>query len=133
MEKLLEAGDSSDGRLSKPCGKYDLLVYYSSPKTEALPESNPSSPCSSSRIDDFSSCNAVNSNDLHVGQVNTEEKPTIATKSIECVTTIIFDDEDLLLGSIPYNHPLFMTSYIRGQKVNKILIDGGSAVNILPL
>ncbi|KAL0455678.1 UNVERIFIED_CONTAM: hypothetical protein Slati_0907000 [Sesamum latifolium] len=51
----------------------------------------------------------------------------------ECLSTIIFTDEDLLLGSKPHNHPLFVTGYAREQKVNKILIDGGSAVNMLPL
>ncbi|KAI3457318.1 hypothetical protein Pfo_013981 [Paulownia fortunei] len=35
--------------------------------------------------------------------------------------------------SKPHNRPLFITGYTREQKVNRILIDGGSAVNILPL
>ncbi|KAK4381161.1 hypothetical protein Sango_2995100 [Sesamum angolense] len=42
-------------------------------------------------------------------------------------------DEDLLLGSKPHNRPLFVAGYAREQNVNRILIDGGSAVNILPL
>ncbi|KAL0394733.1 UNVERIFIED_CONTAM: hypothetical protein Slati_4439500 [Sesamum latifolium] len=42
-------------------------------------------------------------------------------------------DEDLLLGSKPHNLLLFVARYAREQKVNRILIDGGSAVNILPL
>ncbi|KAL0293933.1 UNVERIFIED_CONTAM: hypothetical protein Scaly_3132800 [Sesamum calycinum] len=49
------------------------------------------------------------------------------------MSTITFTDEDLLLGSKPYNRPLFVAGYVREQKVNRILIDGGSAVNILPL
>ncbi|KAI3472363.1 hypothetical protein Pfo_031104 [Paulownia fortunei] len=42
-------------------------------------------------------------------------------------------DEDFLFGSKPHNRPLFITGYTREQKVNRILIDGGSTVNILPL
>ncbi|KAL0437808.1 UNVERIFIED_CONTAM: hypothetical protein Sradi_0488700 [Sesamum radiatum] len=49
------------------------------------------------------------------------------------MSTITFTDEDLLLGSKPHNRPLFVVGYVREQKVNRILIDGGSAVNILPL
>jgi len=45
---------------------------------------------------------------------------------------VTFTDDDLLLGSKPHNHPLFVTEYIRGQMVKQILVDGGSAVNILP-
>ncbi|KAK4381111.1 hypothetical protein Sango_2999200 [Sesamum angolense] len=51
----------------------------------------------------------------------------------DCMSTITFTDEDLLLGSKPHNHPLFIVGYVREQKVNRILIDGESAVNILPL
>ncbi|KAL0303485.1 UNVERIFIED_CONTAM: hypothetical protein Sradi_6216600 [Sesamum radiatum] len=51
----------------------------------------------------------------------------------DCMSTITFTDEDLLLGSKPHNRPLFVAGYVREQKVNRILIDGGSAVNILPL
>ncbi|KAL7126395.1 hypothetical protein ABFS83_14G183900 [Erythranthe nasuta] len=49
------------------------------------------------------------------------------------MSTMTFADEDLLLGSKPHNRPLFVAGYAREQKVNRILIDGGSAVNILPL
>ncbi|KAL0458912.1 UNVERIFIED_CONTAM: hypothetical protein Slati_0518400 [Sesamum latifolium] len=51
----------------------------------------------------------------------------------DCMSTITFTDEDLLLGSKPHNRPLFIAGYVREQKVNRILIDGGSAVNILQL
>ncbi|KAK4400679.1 hypothetical protein Sango_1174000 [Sesamum angolense] len=49
------------------------------------------------------------------------------------MSTITFTNEDLLLGSKPHNRPLFVVGYVREQKVNRILIDGGSTVNILPL
>ncbi|KAM1019342.1 hypothetical protein ACFX13_041430 [Malus domestica] len=45
---------------------------------------------------------------------------------------INFTDEDLLLGSKPQNHLLFICGYIREHKVNRMLVDGGSAINIMP-
>ncbi|KAL0394450.1 UNVERIFIED_CONTAM: hypothetical protein Slati_4411200 [Sesamum latifolium] len=51
----------------------------------------------------------------------------------EYMSIIIFTDEDLLLGSKPHNRPLFVVGYAREQKMTRILIDGGSTVNILPL
>ena len=48
-------------------------------------------------------------------------------------SSISFTDDDRLLGSKIHNRPLFVTGYIREQEVNRILIDGGSAVNFLPL
>ncbi|KAM1358731.1 hypothetical protein ACFX15_044968 [Malus domestica] len=56
----------------------------------------------------------------------------------ECATccaiedAIHFTDEDLLLGSKPHNHPLFVSGYVREHKVNRMLVDGGSAINIMP-
>ncbi|KAM2785537.1 hypothetical protein PS2_006533 [Malus domestica] len=41
-------------------------------------------------------------------------------------------DEDLLLGSKPHNHHLFVSWYVREHKVNRMLVDGGSAINIMP-
>ena len=37
-----------------------------------------------------------------------------------------------MLGSKLHNHPLYVSGYAREQKIDRILIDGGSAVNILP-
>ncbi|KAL0416551.1 UNVERIFIED_CONTAM: hypothetical protein Slati_3487000, partial [Sesamum latifolium] len=51
----------------------------------------------------------------------------------DCMSIITFTDEDLLLGSKFHNRPLCVTGYVREQKVNRILIDEGSAVNILRL
>ncbi|KAH6831489.1 hypothetical protein C2S53_010419 [Perilla frutescens var. hirtella] len=49
------------------------------------------------------------------------------------ISAITFTDEDLQLGSDPHNRPLFMSGYACEKLINRILIDGGSAVNILPL
>ena len=37
-----------------------------------------------------------------------------------------------MLGSKPHNRPLYVSGYAREQKIDRILIDRGSAVNILP-
>ena len=55
-----------------------------------------------------------------------------AAQYVACNTTITFSDDDLLLCSKPHNNPLFVTGYIREQKVKRILVDGGSVVNIMP-
>ena len=49
-----------------------------------------------------------------------------------CRDKMMFIDEDLLLGSKPHNQPLFVSGYTRGERVSRILIDDGSAVNIMP-
>ncbi|KAA0057579.1 uncharacterized protein E6C27_scaffold497G00510 [Cucumis melo var. makuwa] len=49
-----------------------------------------------------------------------------------CCMLISFSDEDLLLGSKLHNRPLYVSGYVREQKLNQILIDNGSVVNILP-
>ncbi|KAL0345812.1 UNVERIFIED_CONTAM: hypothetical protein Sradi_4412500 [Sesamum radiatum] len=51
---------------------------------------------------------------------------------VSCCAALSFTDEDLLLGSKLHNRPLFVLEFIQEQRVNRILIDGGSAVNIMP-
>ncbi|XP_074266017.1 uncharacterized protein LOC141588475 [Silene latifolia] len=53
-------------------------------------------------------------------------------KCVVCNAALAFTDEDLLLGSKLHNRPLFVSAYIRERKVGRILVDGGSAVNIMP-
>jgi len=50
-----------------------------------------------------------------------------------CITEISFNDEDLLVGSKLYNLSLFIKRYVDEKMMNRILMDDGSAVNILPL
>ena len=50
----------------------------------------------------------------------------------KCCVAITFIDNDLQLGSKPYNRPLFVIGYIREQNITRSLIDEGSAVNIMP-
>ncbi|KAL0458408.1 UNVERIFIED_CONTAM: hypothetical protein Slati_0468000 [Sesamum latifolium] len=75
------------------------------------------------------SCNVVHGDDIEDELLEKED----SSDTDDCMSTITFTDEDLLLGSKPHNRPLFVTKYVCEQKVNRILIDGGSAVNILPL
>ena len=49
-----------------------------------------------------------------------------------CSPDLTFTDEDLLLGSKPHNRSLYVFGYAREQRIERILVDGGSAVNILP-
>ena len=50
-----------------------------------------------------------------------------------CDTKITFTDNDLLFGETLYNHPLYMVGHVLEKKINRILIDEGSGVNILPI
>ena len=52
---------------------------------------------------------------------------------VACMVAITFNDDDLLLGSMPHNRPLFIFGYARERKINRILLDRGSIINILPL
>ncbi|BFG37667.1 hypothetical protein CerSpe_239410 [Prunus speciosa] len=54
--------------------------------------------------------------------------------AICCATcaSITFTNEDLLLGSKPHNHPLFVSGYVREQKLSCMLVDGGSASCLCP-
>ncbi|KAL0349907.1 UNVERIFIED_CONTAM: hypothetical protein Sradi_4139900 [Sesamum radiatum] len=78
------------------------------------------------------SCNATHGDNITSNEDTLFEKED-SSDTDDCMSTITFTDEDLLLGSKPHNRPLFVAGYVREQKVNRILIDGGSAVNILPL
>ncbi|KAA0051630.1 ty3-gypsy retrotransposon protein [Cucumis melo var. makuwa] len=58
--------------------------------------------------------------------------PTVTYESTSYFMSIDFSDEDLLLGSKLHNRPLYVSGYVREQRVDRILIDNGSAVNIMP-
>ncbi|XP_012849590.1 PREDICTED: uncharacterized protein LOC105969382 [Erythranthe guttata] len=78
------------------------------------------------------SCNTIIEKEI-AASGTTPSSNEVCTVIVKCMSTMTFADEDLLLGSKPHNRPLFVAGYAREQKVNRILIDGGSAVNILPL
>ncbi|KAL0315075.1 UNVERIFIED_CONTAM: hypothetical protein Scaly_2892900 [Sesamum calycinum] len=78
------------------------------------------------------SCNARHGDNITSNE-DTLFKQEDSSDADDCMSTITFTDEDLLLESKTHNHPLFVAGYVCEQKVNRILIGGGSAVNILPL
>ncbi|KAL0297869.1 UNVERIFIED_CONTAM: hypothetical protein Sangu_3175500 [Sesamum angustifolium] len=82
--------------------------------------------------DNKDSCNATHRDNITSNEDTLFEKED-SSDTDDCMSTITFTDEDLLLGSKPHNRPLFVAGYVREQKVNRILIDGGSVINILPL
>ncbi|XP_050939332.1 uncharacterized protein LOC127148938 [Cucumis melo] len=43
--------------------------------------------------------------------------------------SIDFSDEDLLLGSKLHNRPLYVSGYVQEQRVERILVDNGSAIH----
>jgi len=61
-----------------------------------------------------------------------KELVKLLTQCVTCNTTIAFINNDLLLRSKPHNSLLFVTGYIRGENVKCILVDGGSAINLMP-
>ncbi|KAA0048245.1 uncharacterized protein E5676_scaffold265G001560 [Cucumis melo var. makuwa] len=58
--------------------------------------------------------------------------PTATYESTPYCMSIDFSDEDLLLGSKLHNRPLYVSGYVREQRVDRIFIDNGSTVNIMP-
>ncbi|KAL0393045.1 UNVERIFIED_CONTAM: hypothetical protein Sradi_2527300 [Sesamum radiatum] len=78
------------------------------------------------------SCNAMHGDNITSNEDTLFEKED-SSDANDFMSTITFTDEDLLLGSKPHNRPLFVAGYVREQKVNRILIDRGFTVNILPL
>ncbi|XP_051132648.1 uncharacterized protein LOC127252498 [Andrographis paniculata] len=57
----------------------------------------------------------------------------VGDKSSEECAMITFTDEYLMLGSKPHNRPLLVVVYIHEQRISQIFLDGGAAVNVLPL
>ena len=52
---------------------------------------------------------------------------------LECSETVTFTDDDMMLGEKLHNRPLFVSGDLAGERIGRILLDPGSAVNILPL
>ena len=45
---------------------------------------------------------------------------------------VTFGDKDMCAEMPAHNRPLYITGLIHGVKISRILVDGGSAVNLLP-
>lgn len=68
------------------------------------------------------------SNEVNQVEMRSSE-PTYA----ECLALITFTDDYLQPGLIKHKRPLFISGYLNGLEITRIMIDGGSAVNLLPL
>ncbi|KAL0295546.1 UNVERIFIED_CONTAM: hypothetical protein Scaly_3100100 [Sesamum calycinum] len=77
-------------------------------------------------------CNVIHEDNITSDEDTLFEKEDFSDAD-NCMSTITLTNEDLLLGSKSHNRPLFVAGYVREQKVNRILIDGGFAVNILSM
>ncbi|KAH0738086.1 hypothetical protein KY290_036791 [Solanum tuberosum] len=74
-------------------------------------------------------------------EISSIMSPSSSEKPIEpsskeahaCDTKITFTDNNLLFGETLHNHPLYIVGRMLEKKKNRILIDEGSVVNILPI
>ncbi|MGV8048474.1 hypothetical protein PJP07_30190, partial [Mycobacterium kansasii] len=62
----------------------------------------------------------------------TEMKNERHREQADCLQVISFSDNDLI-SEAEHNRPLMIEGYICGKKIKRIMIDNGSAVNLLPL
>lgn len=60
-------------------------------------------------------------------------KPTSLEMHTSCMACITFDDKDRQLGAALHNRPLYVTGMLANVRVSRIMLDCGSAVNVLPL
>ena len=71
------------------------------------------------------------------GQVDPIEVDEVLSSPLNwcaaCMACITFSDEDLYLGSANHNRPFYVIDMIGDRRINHILLDCGSAVNLLSL
>ncbi|TYK02888.1 uncharacterized protein E5676_scaffold968G00270 [Cucumis melo var. makuwa] len=79
-------------------------------------------------------CHAINATEEESISLtaSSSSAPTATYESTPYCISIDFSDEDLLLGSKLHNRPLYVSGYVREQRVDRILVDNGLAVNIMP-
>ncbi|KAA0056061.1 ty3-gypsy retrotransposon protein [Cucumis melo var. makuwa] len=70
-------------------------------------------------------------NTLLDSRATSSSAPIVTYESTPYCMSIDFSDEDLLLGSKLHNRPLYVSGYVREQRVDRILIDNGSGANII--
>ncbi|KAI5317664.1 hypothetical protein L3X38_037371 [Prunus dulcis] len=78
---------------------------------------------------------AVKSPDLYKSCFKSIDVHTTETSKFcaLCLAAITFGEEDFLLGSKFHNRPLYVTGEVGGTIINRILLDCGSTVNLIPL
>jgi hypothetical protein len=58
------------------------------------------------------------------------QEALFTAKRAACIN---FTDDDLLIGTVDHNRPLYITGNCGEQKIGRILVDVGSSINIMPL
>ncbi|CAL2227449.1 unnamed protein product [Prunus armeniaca] len=78
---------------------------------------------------------ALTSPDLYKSCFKSADVHTIETSKFcaSCMAVITFGEDDFLLESKCHNRPLYVTGEVGGTTINRILLDCGSAVNLIPL
>lgn len=76
---------------------------------------------------------ALTNSEEFYNEVNQVEMRSSEPTFSECLALITFTDDYLQPGLIKHNRPLFISGYLNGLEIRRIMIDGGSAVNLLPL
>jgi len=68
-----------------------------------------------------------------VNDVPQEENRGIQEKMKAEEPDLTFSREDLLLGDLHHNRPLYLSGYIGEVKLRQVQVDPGSAINVIPL
>ncbi|GAA0167885.1 hypothetical protein LIER_22724 [Lithospermum erythrorhizon] len=89
-------------------------------------------PKSPKRYNESVSCYHINEEDVSVVKEDQNKIPDQAHDVENCTFSITFTD-DMLLGDADHNRPLYVSGFACEERVGRILIDGGSAVNLMPL
>ncbi|KAI5316646.1 hypothetical protein L3X38_036353 [Prunus dulcis] len=78
---------------------------------------------------------ALKSPDLYKSCFKSVDVHTTETSKFcaSCLAAITFGEDDFLLGSKFHNRPLYVTGEVGGTIINRILLDCGSSVNLIPL
>ncbi|GAA0159809.1 hypothetical protein LIER_16507 [Lithospermum erythrorhizon] len=100
------------------------------PRPITLEDYMPKSP---NQYNESVSCYHINEEDVSVVKEGQNKIPDQAHDEENCTFAIIFTDEDMLLGDADHNRPLYVSGFACEERVGRILIDGGSAVNLIPL
>ncbi|TYG73546.1 hypothetical protein ES288_D04G110400v1 [Gossypium darwinii] len=76
---------------------------------------------------------ALTNPDEFSNEVNQVKMRSSEPTYVECLALITFTEDYLQPGLIKHNRPLFISGYRNGLGITRIMIDGGSAVNLLHL
>ena len=68
----------------------------------------------------------------YVDQVGPSDQRAAPAQCASCMAAITFSDEDLQLGDEFHNRPLYVMGMVGDKSINRILLDCGLAVNLLP-